>query len=72
MRTEIWVRVLGSVLGAAGFVAAVFLLDRLWGFAIGLALFLGCSWIGDRIWRRSASLEEIGQDLEDRVRNNFS
>jgi UDP-N-acetylmuramyl pentapeptide phosphotransferase/UDP-N-acetylglucosamine-1-phosphate transferase len=64
--------VVGPVVGAAGFVAAVNLVDGLWGFAVGFAVFLGCSWICDRLWRRHASQQEIREDLEDRVRNNFS
>jgi hypothetical protein len=71
MRTRLWIRVLGPVIGAVGFVLAVDLIAGLWGYAVGTVFFFGCSLIADWIWRRGASHDEVRQDLEDRVRNNL-
>ena len=71
MKTSLWIRAVGPIVGAAGFVLAASLVPGLWGYAVGAAVFFACSLIADRIWRRRASPEEIRQDLEDRVRNTL-
>jgi hypothetical protein len=69
MKARNVVRLAGPIVGAAGFVVAVEVLRGLWGFSFGFAVFFACAWIADRVWRRSATPEEVREDLEARSRD---